>query len=203
MGDSANNPVLETARLRLRAQAERDAPVFHQLWTERDPRVPPYRRIDNGRPSVQDIEADIRSGTQATDLLTLERKDTSRVIGYCGLVFTGTGEPHEPQLGFELLRGEHNQGYATEAGRAIVAWATEIGHPRLWASVWDWNVASRRALEKLGFREVGEPGPDTAHGRSLLTVLELDAGSAARSLRLSSFGATGREVAVRVDRAKM
>lgn len=179
MGDSANNPVLETVRLRLRAQAESDAPVFHQLWTERDPRVPPHRRIDDGRPSVQDIEADIRSGTQATDLLTIERKDTSRVIGYCGLVSTGTGEPHQPQLGFELLRREHNLGYATEAGRAVITWATEIGHPRLWASVWDWNVASRRVLEKLGFREAGEPGPGTAPGHSLLTVLELDMGERA------------------------
>jgi RimJ/RimL family protein N-acetyltransferase len=40
----------------------------------------------------------------------------------------------------------------------------------LWAGVWDWNVASRRVLEKLGFREVGRVEPDSVHGHSLLTV---------------------------------
>ena len=41
-----------------------------------------------------------------------------------------------------------------------LTWASEAGYRRLWAGVWDWNVASRRVLEKLGFREAGrvEPG---------------------------------------------
>jgi hypothetical protein len=42
--------------------------------------------------------------------------------------------------------------------------ATEAGYRRLWAGVWDWNVASRRVLEKLGFREAGRVQPVSAHG---------------------------------------
>jgi [ribosomal protein S5]-alanine N-acetyltransferase len=42
----------------------------------------------------------------------------------------------------------------------------------LWAGVWDWNVASRRVLEKLGFREAGRVEPDSVYGHSLLTVRE-------------------------------
>lgn len=54
----------------------------------------------------------------------------------------------------------------------MVAWAGEAGYRRLWAGVWDWNVASRRVLEKLGFRETGRVERDAVHGDSLLTVRE-------------------------------
>lgn len=116
---------LETDHLTLRRQRVSDAGVYRQLWTERDVRVPPHRRIDlEGRPTE------------------------------------------------ELLRAVHNCGYATEAGWAVVTWAGEAGYRRLWATVWDWNVASRRVLEKLGFRETGRVSSETVDGRSLLTVRE-------------------------------
>ena len=127
--------------------------MYRQLWTERDPRVPPHRRLDaEGRPTVEDIATHPHEEPQ---LLAVERKDTADVIGYCGLVFHGNGSPDESELAYELLRAAHGHGYATEAGRAVVTWATEAGHPRLWATVRDWNVASRRVLEKLGFHETG------------------------------------------------
>jgi RimJ/RimL family protein N-acetyltransferase len=54
----------------------------------------------------------------------------------------------------------------------VVTWADEAGYRRLWAGVWDWNVASRRVLEKLGFRETGRTEPRSVYGQSLLTVRE-------------------------------
>jgi hypothetical protein len=39
-------------------------------------------------------------------------------------------------------------------------------------TVWDWNVASRRVLEKLGFRETGRVERDAVYGDTLLTVRE-------------------------------
>ena len=95
---------------------------------------------------------------------------TADVIGYCGLTIHGNGSPDEPELAYELLRAVHGCGYATEAGRAVVTWASEADYRRLWAGVWDWNVASRRVLEKLGFREAGRVEPDSVYGHSLLTV---------------------------------
>jgi [ribosomal protein S5]-alanine N-acetyltransferase len=62
--------------------------------------------------------------------------------------------------------------YATEAGLAVVTWVGGAGYERLWATVWDWNVASRRVLEKLGFRETGALARDPVHGVSLLTERE-------------------------------
>jgi ribosomal-protein-alanine N-acetyltransferase len=103
-------------------------------------------------------------------ILAVERKGTADVIGYCGLTFHGNGSPDEPELVYELLRAAHGCGYATEAGRAVVTWASEAGYLRLGAGVWDWNVASRRVLEKLGFRETGRVEPDSVYGYSIMTT---------------------------------
>ena len=103
----------------------------------------------------------------------MERQVSADVIGYCGLTPHGNGSPDEPELAYELLRAAHGRGYATEAARAVVAWASEAGYRRLWAGVWDWNAASRRVLEKLGFCETGQVEPGSVHGHSLLTVREL------------------------------
>jgi [ribosomal protein S5]-alanine N-acetyltransferase len=166
---------LETDRLILRRRRAGEAAIYRQLWTERDPRVPPHRRISpEGRPTEEDIAAQIRTERQESrpGILAVERKGTVGVIGYCGLTFPGNGSPDEPQLAYELLRAAHGCGYATEAGRAVVAWVSDAGYRRLWAEVRDWNVASRRVLEKLGFRETGRVEHDAVHGDSLLTVWE-------------------------------
>ncbi len=166
---------LETDRLILRRATVGEAAIYRQLWTERDPRVPPHRRIDSeGRPTVADIAAKISAARAepGPGLLAVERKGTADVIGYCGLTIHGNGSPEEPELAYELLRAAHGCGYATEAGRAVVTWASQAGYRRLWAGVWDWNVASRRVLEKLGFRETGRVEPHSVYGHSLLTVRE-------------------------------
>ena len=165
--------VLETERLVLRHRRVEEADVYRRLWVERDPRVPVRRRIDSdGRPTVADIAAQIRATEVGSGprLLAVERKNPGDVIGYCGLTARGSGPPDEPELAFELLRAAHGCGYATEAGRAVLAWAREAGIRRIWASVWDWNVASRRVLAKLGFRETDQVTQTSVHGHSLLTA---------------------------------
>jgi len=166
---------LETDRLVLRRRSVDEAVVYRRLWAERDPRVPPHRQIDpDGRPTVDDIAAQIRveHAERRPGILAVERKGIADVIGYCGLVCHGNGAPDEPELAYELLRAAHGCGYATEAGRALVTWVREAGYPRLWATVRDWNAASRRVLEKLGFHETGRVEPDAKYGDSLLTVRE-------------------------------
>ena len=61
--------VLETDRLLLRPWRVSEAVVQHEMWTERDPRVPPHRRIDaDGRPTVEDVEDWIRSSSGSHSL---------------------------------------------------------------------------------------------------------------------------------------
>jgi [ribosomal protein S5]-alanine N-acetyltransferase len=123
---------------------------------------------------VEDIVAQTRAEDEESrpGIPAVERKDTGEVIGYCGLVFHGNGSPDEPELAYELLRAAHRRGYATEAGNAVVTWVSKASYPRLWASVRDWNAASRRVVEKLGFRETGRVDPHAVYGDNLLTVRE-------------------------------
>lgn len=173
----SHEPVLEelrTDRLILRPRQPQDVATYRRLWTERDHRAPPHRRISaEGRPTVGDIADQIRAerARPGPGILTVQRNDTAAVIGYCGLVFDGNGAPGEPELAYELLRAAHGNGYATEAGRAVVTWVREAGYPRLWASVREWNTASRRVLEKLGFRETAREA-DAAYGDNLITLKE-------------------------------
>ena len=167
--------VLESDRLRLRPWRPAEAVVQRALWTERDLRVPPHRRIDaDGHPTVADLEESIRTNQpSSTGLLAVERKTARDVIGYCGLIDSGRGSEGEPELGFELLRRVWNQGYATEASLALLDWARSAGHERLWATIWEWNTASRRVLAKVGFTETERKEVDPVHGTTLFTTRQL------------------------------
>ncbi len=167
--------VLETGRLLLRPWRVAEAVVQRELWTERDPRVPPHRRIDaDGNPTVADLEDSVRSNQPSSiGLLAVELKGAREVIGYCGLIDSGQGSEGEPELAFELLRRVWRQGYATEASLAVLDWARSSGYERLWATVWDWNTASRRVLAKVGFTETKRKELDPVHGTTLFNTRRL------------------------------
>lgn len=167
--------VLETERLLLRPWKMADAAVQRELWTERDPRVPPHRRIDaDGNPTLEDFEESIRTHQpSSTGLLAVERRADGDVIGYCGLIESDRGVAEEPELAFELFRRVWRQGYATEASWAVLDWARSSGYGRVWATVWDWNTASRRVLTKLGFTETDRTEVDPVHGTTCFTTRRL------------------------------
>lgn len=175
VGAPGSEVLLETSRLLLRPWRVDEAVVQRELWTERDPRVPPHRRIDaDGHPTVAELEDSIRTNkVWSTGLLAVERKSSRDVIGYCGLVDSGRGSVGEPELAFELLRRIWRQGYATEASLAVLEWARSSGYERLWATVWDWNTASRRVLAKVGFTETDRKEVDAVHGTTLFTTRRL------------------------------
>lgn len=107
-------------------------------------------------------------------LLAIElRRSDSQVIGLCGLLLDEGAPSDEPAIAYELLKWAHGHGYATEAAQAVVSWARDAGYRRLRADVWEWNLASRRVLGKLGFTELGPTGSASANGQNLLITLEL------------------------------
>jgi RimJ/RimL family protein N-acetyltransferase len=151
-----------------------EAAIQRELWTERDDRVPAHRRIDaDGHPTVADNEEWIRAAPSSSiGLLAVELKAAGDVIGYCGLIDSDRGPEGEPELAYELLRRVWGQGYTTEASWAVLDWARSAGYERVSASVWGWNIASRRVLSKLGFVETGST-EDPTHGTNLLTTRRL------------------------------
>ncbi|NAZ81181.1 GNAT family N-acetyltransferase [Kineococcus sp. R8] len=158
--------VLTTARLQLRPWRVEEAGVIRQLWRERDTRVPPHRRLDaHGRPTLGELEQWVRAQRPSTlGFLAVQRAVEGDVIGNCGLLVGEQVPAGEPEIAVELLRDAWHQGFATEAVSAVLDWAGASGHRRVWATVREWNSASRRVLAKVGFEETGRREADGVHG---------------------------------------
>jgi RimJ/RimL family protein N-acetyltransferase len=86
-------------------------------------------------------------------LMFARTQGSPRLIGGIGLHVGATGAP---ELGYWIARPFWGLGYATEAGRAIVALAHDsLRLPRITASHMRDNPASGHVLCKLGFRPTG------------------------------------------------
>lgn len=146
-------PVLETARLMLRAPRLGDVKAIAHLANDRriaenTARIPhPYKRADaEAFISTADNSAD----GEATFVITLR---DGTLMGACGIAMP-PGEP--PELGYWLGAPYWGQGYVTEAVRAVIDFAfTDLGHAALQAGARVTNPASRRVLEKCGFQWTG------------------------------------------------
>ena len=85
--------------------------------------------------------------------LITERTDGApRLIGACGLARRSSGNV---ELGYWIARAHWDQGFATEASRALIDIARTLQLPRLEASHFVDNPASGRVLDKLGFVATG------------------------------------------------
>ena len=85
--------------------------------------------------------------------LITERTDAApRLIGACGLARRSSGNV---ELGYWIARAHWGQGFATEAGLALIDIARTLKLSRLEASHFVDNPASGRVLEKLGFVATG------------------------------------------------
>ena len=145
-------PVLETARLVLRAPQLGDAKAVAMLANDRriaenTARIPhPYALAD----AQTFLAAANRSADETTLLITLPQ---DQVIGICALELR---EGPAPELGYWLGVPYWGRGYATEAVCALIDHAfAELGHDALQAGARVTNPASRRVLEKCGFQWTG------------------------------------------------
>jgi RimJ/RimL family protein N-acetyltransferase len=112
------------------------------------------RRIDGaaiiGQPLLNP-QAPARDRRLPQFLVTLPSGEGTQLIGCVGLVDSADGA----ELGC-WIAGEHgNQGYATEAGRAVLRLARALGHRQVTATPVSNSPASDRVLAKLGFRATG------------------------------------------------
>ncbi len=85
-------------------------------------------------------------------LITVRTAGAPRLIGACGF---GRRPSGAVELDYWIARRHWNQGYATEAGRALVEIARTLKLGQLQASHFVDNPASGRVLEKLGFVATG------------------------------------------------
>ena len=140
-----------TERLLLRPGWIEDAPALHAAIAERAvvrnlASVPwPYRPADAKRWLSRDGD----------NLLIFRRTgDATELVGAIGLDPEKGDGVH---LGYWIARPYWGRGYATEAGRAVVALARHsLRLERLASAHFLDNPASGRVLRKLGFRPTGE-----------------------------------------------
>ena len=155
--DAEHLPTLDATRLRLRAVVEADVPDLLAVFG--DAEVCRYW----SRPALADA-------AQAADLqreiaaLFAERtlfqwaiadRATDRLIGTCTLAEL-SAEHRRAAVGYALRRDAWGRGHATDALRALLAFAFDaLRLHRLEADVDPRNAASIRVLERLGFRYEG------------------------------------------------
>lgn len=147
-------PLLLTERLRIRPLTPDDAAVMLALLNDPDWLV---MIGDRGVRTLDDARRYIEQGPIAMyaqhgvgfDLV--ERLDDGRAIGLCGLAQRDYLDARD--IGYAYLPAYRGQGYAVEAGRAVLHdAATRLGLRRVLATTRPENLPSQRVLERLGLR---------------------------------------------------
>lgn len=95
-------------------------------------------------------------------LYAVEIKSTEEFIGYVGLHEIGFDADFTPgvEIGWRLAADYHNQGYATEAAKAVLNLAKDAGIERLFSFTAKINAPSERIMQKIGMvktREFNHP----------------------------------------------
>jgi RimJ/RimL family protein N-acetyltransferase len=85
-----------------------------------------------------------------------DERDSWSVVGDIGFVGPPDGRG-TVEVGYSVIPDRRRRGYATEAARAIVAWALTQPSVQVVVAGCDCdNAPSIRILERLGFRRTGE-----------------------------------------------
>lgn len=151
-------PTLETPRLRLREIVATDAPALlalhthaeHMRWFGADR----LSTLDHAALLVEMFAAWRRAPSHGTRW-ALERKEAPGLIGTCG-VFSWHRAWRKCVTGYEIAPAHAGQGLMREALGAMFDWSfSQLGLNRIEAQIHPDNAASRRLVERLGFRQEG------------------------------------------------
>ena len=141
--------IIHTQRLCLRPWSDADAPALFEL--ARDPRIgmlcgwKPFELIDDAREALSTVLV-------ANDSYAVTLSSTGELVGSIALrVDADSPEATVADIGYWIGVPYWGNGYASEAGRAIIERARELGVETIILKYFDGNDASRRVSEKLGF----------------------------------------------------
>ena len=154
---SLPTPTLRTDRLVLRPFTDTDAdPLFalhSNAYVLRYWDSPPWSDPARAERFIATCRQMAGDGTGAR--LAIERASDGAFIGWCGLS-RWNPDYRSASLGYCLDEAAWGHGYATEAARALLAWAFDtLDLNRVQAETDTRNVESARVLQKLGFVQEG------------------------------------------------
>ena len=166
---------IRTPRLFLRPVWAEDARALHRAiacWdvVKNLSRAPwPYSMAD----AEAFVAGQVLQPGEASFLIFARTSAEPELVGSIGFG-RWQGPEHERELGFWIGPDHWSQGYATEAGRAVLALAFDgLRLPSLGAAHFIDNPASGAVLAKLGFRATGEtkPYPCRARGDEVPAIM--------------------------------
>ena len=150
-------PVLDTARLVMRAHVRGDLAESAALWADRE-----VVRFIGGVPFTEE-EVWIRLlrhvghwALLGYGVWVVRERATERFVGEVGLMELrrAIAPPlPAPEMGWVLAPWAQGRGYATEAVTAALAWSDAMLGPRTCCIIEEGHAVSVRVAEKCGFRE--------------------------------------------------
>lgn len=146
---------LGTERLVLRRPVAGDAAaIFARYAADEDVcrylAWPRHRSIEDSRQFLAFSDQEWSRAPAGPFLVTA--RDTGELLGSTGLAFETA---YRASTGYVIARDAWGRGYATEALLAMRTLAGDLGVKRLYAACHPAHAASRRVLEKAGFRLEG------------------------------------------------
>jgi RimJ/RimL family protein N-acetyltransferase len=143
---------IETARLTLRTLGMEDEAELAAVLS--DAETMRWYPQPFTREQVRDwIERQIARYPSGCGLLGMVEKQSGRLIGDCGAVWQEVEGRAELEIGYHVNRERWNQGFATEAAKAVIDYAFhELGVDRIVSMIRPENVGSRRVAEKNGLK---------------------------------------------------
>ncbi len=168
MGRPGEDLRIETDRLVLEPVTPAHAAGIHEAVVTSQPELIPWMpwavepTLERTELQTAQSERDFQERTHF-HFAVLERA-TGSVVGVAGF---DNETPGSPELHYWIRTDRAGRGLATEAGRALIAWAhRELHVDRVWLWAGRDNAASRRVAEKLGFQHIGPLGwkPDGGLG---------------------------------------
>lgn len=147
----------ETDRLILRSWTPEDLPVFSAMNS--DSRVmrhfPALLTSSESKAMYDRIQEEFR--VKGWGLYAVEIKSTGEFIGYVGLHGIGFDAGFSGiEIGWRLAAHHHNNGYATEAAKAVLELARKAGIPCLYSFTATSNAPSENVMRKIGMTKIGE-----------------------------------------------
>ena len=152
--------MIETNRLILRLMNENDFDDMLEIFTDKNVmksfNLQSFSRAQMKKWVDRNLDHQNKYGY---GLFSVILKSNQELIGNCGLEHTEFEEKPCVEIGYDFLSKYWNQGYATEAAKAVKVYAIEelnIDPKSICSFIRKNNKASQRVSEKIGMQKIKE-----------------------------------------------